>query len=370
MAFEQNNTARHFETMLRGHLVHAGRLASPCSGFDPELANAYLEAALGNQLRATYESHLAACASCRQALVMLQKMELSDVVAVRAEASHRGWWESIREALAGPTWGLGLAAAAGAIVIAVGVYALRRPASTAPSVSQEFAIRAGSEGVPVVSSSTVVIAPAPSPVGLNRTELRREIAGTRARVTTVSENNLPAVGDASSTALAQAPAVPKQENEIRAVAPPVGETQVAAATQTESRTHSESRKEDSRQDTYRPPAPAAQTQERRIDDKGARRLAPRESANSRPQATPRPRSNEDENFRPLMRKVRDKSFRFDRWVWIDQAYMPELRLPKTRLSRGTPEFDRVLAENPSLAPFFDLGEVIVVWQGRVYEVRK
>jgi hypothetical protein len=180
------------------------------------------------------------------------------------------------------------------------------------------------------------------------------------------------LGASSPTSLIQPPGAPKSESEIKPAAPPVAEAQVAAAAQTEGRAQAENRKEEQRQDTFRGASPAqtAQPQERQIDDKGARRLAPRESAKARPQATPPLRSNEDENFHPLIRRVRDKSFRFDRGVWIDQEYKPENRLQKTRLSRGTPDFDRVLSENPALAPFFDLGAVIVVWQGRVYEVHK
>jgi hypothetical protein len=106
---------------------------------------------------------------------------------------------------------------------------------------------------------------------------------------------------------------------------------------------------------------------------GAYGLATRGGASKarRPQPTPTPaKSTEDENFHALTRKVRDKTFRFDRGIWIDQDYKPENALPRARLTRGSPEFDRILSDIPALAPFFDLGQVIVVWQNKVYEVRK
>lgn len=368
MAFERNNSARDFETMLRSHLVEANRLASPCSAFDPELANAYIEGALSDRLRKSYEGHLAECSTCRHAVVVLHKMSPVESSAMPPEAA--GWWQSIREALTRPAWGLGFAAAAGAVLIAFGVYAVRQPNSATGAASQEIAMTS-SESVPATGAS---LAPSAVPTagegGLNRSEPRRGAEEHRERVQPRAETSLPVIAAAPSASLIQPPAAPKPENEVKSVAPPA-ETQAPAAVQTEGRAQAESRKEEVRQDTLRSPAASqvAQTQERQIDDKGARRLTPRESAKAKPQATPPPRSNEDENFHPLIRKVRDKSFRFDRGIWIDQEYKPENRLQKTRLSRGTPDFDRVLSENPALAPFFDLGAVIVVWQGRVYEVR-
>ncbi|MNC98499.1 hypothetical protein D3C83_164770 [compost metagenome] len=67
--------------------------------------------------------------------------------------------------------------------------------------------------------------------------------------------------------------------------------------------------------------------------------------------------------------MRDKTFRYDNGRWIDADFKPEFLPPRTRLDRNGTDFERVLAEHPELKPFFDLGRVIVVWKGKVYEVR-
>jgi hypothetical protein len=80
---------------------------------------------------------------------------------------------------------------------------------------------------------------------------------------------------------------------------------------------------------------------------------------------------DDETVRAMTRKVRDKVFRYERGRWIDAAFKPETLLPRLRFERGSDEFRRVVEEHPALKPFFDelSGYVIVVWQGKVYEVR-
>ena len=82
------------------------------------------------------------------------------------------------------------------------------------------------------------------------------------------------------------------------------------------------------------------------------------------------KSGDDETVRVMTHKVRDKVFRFENNRWIDQEFKPEFLPPRVRLDRGSAEFERVLTEVPDLKPFFDLGTVIVVWKGKVYEILK
>ena len=370
MSLEQNNTVGDFETMLRRHLRDAGQRAAPCTEFDPEAASAYLEGAMSSHLRAGYESHLSSCGGCRHAVVLLQSLAPPAVVTVSAESSVSAWWSTLRESIFSPAWGLGLAATAGAVVLVFVVYSLRQPAPAGLNSSPV----AMASPEPAASQAVTVAEAVPTSSGVIRPERREEVA-SRTRVAGAAQKDMPILGAGTPPAgLVQPPSAPKPagvNEEVKAVQSPVTETQTVA--QADARVQSEARKEEQRLDTLRAPSPSqvAQTQERPINDRGASRLAPREAAaKAKPQATPARRSNDDENFQPLMRRVRDKSFRFDRGVWIDQEYKPETRLQKTRLTHGTPEFERALSDNPSLAPFFDLGAVIVVWQGRVYEVRK
>ncbi len=73
---------------------------------------------------------------------------------------------------------------------------------------------------------------------------------------------------------------------------------------------------------------------------------------------------------PMTKKVGGKTFRFENGVWVDSRYKPEHKLPVIQLSYGSDEFKQVLAEMPALKHFFALAPVTVVWQGKVYQVKK
>jgi len=68
-------------------------------------------------------------------------------------------------------------------------------------------------------------------------------------------------------------------------------------------------------------------------------------------------------------KVNGKTFRLEQGVWIDSDYKPQDKLPLTRLKRESREYQETLKKLPALKPFFNLGLVTVVLQGKVYEVR-
>lgn len=74
--------------------------------------------------------------------------------------------------------------------------------------------------------------------------------------------------------------------------------------------------------------------------------------------------------KPLMKRLNGHVFYFDHGFWIDEEYTSESKLPLKRLTRGSQEYQQTLIENPSLEQFFQLNQVIVVWKGVVYEVRK
>ncbi|HKC84449.1 MAG TPA: zf-HC2 domain-containing protein, partial [Blastocatellia bacterium] len=75
MANEWNKTASvEFETMLRRHLRSGAAPVAACAGFDLDAASEYLEGALDEWRRASYESHLAGCAICRRHLIELARL--------------------------------------------------------------------------------------------------------------------------------------------------------------------------------------------------------------------------------------------------------------------------------------------------------
>ncbi|MBI3421662.1 MAG: zf-HC2 domain-containing protein [Acidobacteria bacterium] len=72
----------------------------------------------------------------------------------------------------------------------------------------------------------------------------------------------------------------------------------------------------------------------------------------------------------LMKRLNGHVFYFDHGFWIDEDYKSETSMTIKRLQRGSQEYQQILIQNPSLEQFFQLGQVIVVWKGVVYEVRK
>lgn len=74
--------------------------------------------------------------------------------------------------------------------------------------------------------------------------------------------------------------------------------------------------------------------------------------------------------RMLMKRLNGHVFYFENGFWIDEEYKSDTKLPLKRLVRGSDEYQQAQIENPSLEQFFQLGQVIVVWKGVVYEVRK
>jgi len=75
VANEWNKTASvEFETMLRRHLRSGAAPVAACAGFDLDAASEYLEGALDEWRRASYESHLAGCAICRRHLIELARL--------------------------------------------------------------------------------------------------------------------------------------------------------------------------------------------------------------------------------------------------------------------------------------------------------
>jgi len=86
--------------------------------------------------------------------------------------------------------------------------------------------------------------------------------------------------------------------------------------------------------------------------------------------TPKMKTHEVESIQSLTRRVRDKTFRFTRGVWVDASYDPDDKLPVVELTSESREFERILSREPGLKPFFDLGPVTIVWHGLVYHVKR
>jgi hypothetical protein len=79
----------------------------------------------------------------------------------------------------------------------------------------------------------------------------------------------------------------------------------------------------------------------------------------------------DESPKPMLIPIRDKVFRFEKGMLIDQEYNPEMQKWRVwTLPIGSEAYKQVLANEPLLKEFFDRGPILIVWKNRIYKVLK
>jgi hypothetical protein len=112
------------DQLLRAHFRRL-QAHEPCSGFDVELAAAYLEGGLKSEQIASYELHLSRCASCRANLVRLASL---------AEAGKKVGFR--------PGWAVGAAAAVIVFLISLSALMWRQIGKATVGVSPARAVKA------------------------------------------------------------------------------------------------------------------------------------------------------------------------------------------------------------------------------------
>src|SRR5262245_4127562 len=157
--------------MLRRHLRSGAAPVAACAGFDLDAASEYLEGALDEWRRASYESHLAGCAICRRHLIELARLAQAapGFEARPAAAPDRiPAWDRWKKVVAGwfdlSTWNLKwqIAAATGAafviLIAALGVQLWRRAPNQA-----EVALIAANAPAQTTADSANQTFPSPTP---------------------------------------------------------------------------------------------------------------------------------------------------------------------------------------------------------------
>jgi hypothetical protein len=82
-------------------------------------------------------------------------------------------------------------------------------------------------------------------------------------------------------------------------------------------------------------------------------------------------ASENESPKPMLIPIRDKVFRFEKGMLIDQEYNPGLQKWRVwTLPIGSEAYKQVLANEPLLKEFFDRGPILIVWKNRIYKVVK
>jgi hypothetical protein len=424
VANEWNKTAFvEFETMLRRHLRSGAAPVAVCAGFDLDAASAYLEGALDEWRRESYESHLAGCAICRRHLIELARLaQAAPSFEPRPAAApdRIPAWNRLKEAVAGwfdlSTWNLKwqIAGATGAalviLIAAFGVQLWRR----APDQAHLLASRASAVPSPAAEQSVQgYIAPTPelpqqdadTPDDKNKNliALQSEVPAIPAPAPTVRpiENPTTAPVEVSDKLLALNSSQPSEAPlATRSSGAEVGRNDSSKA----SELGLEAFKADPKQfvatkDTApgaqdlprfqpqlignkpEPPskAPAKKTISQQAID-GAREMLRRSlpplrkgfTESERKEIPDMQEAPNDESSKLLVWRVRGKVFRFEKGTWIDQEYKPEMQeWRRWTLTRDSDEYKRVLRAEPLLKEFFDKGPILIVWKNNtIYKVLK
>lgn len=415
-----------FARMLRRHLKHGGAPVAACAGFDADTASAFLESALAHSARTQYESHLAGCPACRRHIIELSRLMQSAPQLEAAPHSVHGnlpvWakWKAAAAEWFGMRWNwqtAGLAgAAAMALIATLTIQAWRQSqvarqdamiSATAPAAQQDVA--AG----PSTSTGEAIAQPSPAILsnglqGSAGAESSESIASIRQTPTLQSPNPLspPRLDAAASReeqdAVASFSAQAANERLLRGRIAELPSAASAAPPQLARRTSVAFAQPDfapqeaAKEAATDAPQPAASLVGLQVapspDDNPMRDAKDKPSARKneeggmkqdlwkRVSAFAAHRKNDgeskispiirnDEEIRPLTVRIHNRVFYRENGAWVDQEYKEEtMKWRVTKLVYGSPEFERVLAAEPQLKPYFEKRQILVIWRDKIYKV--
>lgn len=419
-----------FARMLQRHLKHGGAPVAACMGFDADTASAFLENALNASAHPRYESHLAGCPACRRHVIELSRLMQSTQMVPQLETARpvrAKWTIAVSEWFDFSEWRwnwqtAGLAGAA-AMAVLIAVIAIRpwnragqeAVASIPDSIAAEqrdttFAasptpeIPAGTGALHPVEANgqtallsreksdarTSVVSAIPTPdaeVKLNEQALASNLPlrapndfrdgpllqfsapppmpVSRSLPPLPFSSRAPLTQNVAAQGLAVAPlqtAEPPAENKQ---AP---EKEVADAP---NRLGPSSEDNPMRSDPAKPSEKARKQESDKSKTKAGwidRVMAFAPHGKNRDDKPAPVIRNEEEN-RFLISRIHNRVFRFENGAWVDQEYKDELmKWRVTRLVHGSDEFNRVLAEEPQLKPYFDKTPILVIWRNKIYKV--
>jgi hypothetical protein len=438
---ERNNTINEFgdeldaglEAALRRHLKRVNAAADTCASFDAELANAYIENALGATARARFETHLGDCSVCRRHVVELFRLtppaeRPAPVIAEVAEAKKASWLAGLFD-FSGWRWSA-VAGACAVILLALGVSVIRRQSAMRQADSQ---IAAASAPRSEAREKTAAASPTPTDALLKSNESQASVPARQQGQQSEAKE-----AEVRKQAPVPTPAVAPQLVNNSPPPPPAGGRDISSAIQQRAVNLPPARPADptqiqsgpsnnsqnmQRQDFFRQSEAAevqpqkaevaagkesaqiaaAQTTSDALSDaasaeKKAQAGESKDRANPPglyiPKPTPPPnalalRERERDEEKPkakaapqasglavaprlgITKTVGNKTFRMEKGVWRDTSYNPEDKWPIVRLSRSSEEYDQTIVDIPSLRQFFTSlqGPVVVLWQGTVYQIR-
>ena len=383
MPSEANNTTDEFSPVLRRHLRE--QVSLECAGFDADLASAYLEQSLAPLTSRQYEDHLNGCPPCRGHL--LQLVTLADFVR-QASVPDSSWapatihhptpalvvgrWrdliDRLRDSFVAPfrVPAIGMALTVTALVAgfvawqfrpdkpeAPGEMAAITPSNAATSDALPVSVPTPAEMVP--ETETLRSATIASSVPTQPSPGRSTIPGPTKPSPSATSNDTIAEATTSPQSLPLAPAVVSEIDIIAAAQPGIRPQSVSTgAINVNTQAASQ---------LTRPKSPKSA---KSVDDSASFQVPDIQAL--RGFVSPRSRRT-GTVAADNIRVIRDKTFVLEGRTWVDQEFHQLMRSSgSVTLVHGDETHDRLVAEHPPLADFFNLRPVTVVWNGRVYRV--
>jgi len=431
MANEWNKTAlvAEFETMLRRHLRSGAAPVAACAGFDLDTASAYLEGALDEWRCGSYESHLAGCAICRRHLIELARLAqaapsfepqpvtvLDQAPAwVRWREVVTGWFDistrNLKWRIAGAT-----GAAFAILIAALGVQSWRHASYRELAFTSTKASATPPPAAELVGQT--ILSPTPEPSTPDANKRFEELIANHSASSPASVPT-PLVGPkgnapdftvqtrADSLSVidsqpSQAPVVDKpvgveakpshtpqpgalvklddlragasvfmdapNEREAQEIAQGPGVIPRYQPDLVETRSEPPSKSQPNKSLSRQALEAVREMVKRPFSTTGKTSLLSESEGKEIPDTKG---ASDDESSKSMVWRIRGKVFRFEKDMWVDQEYKPEMQeWRRWTLKRGSDQYKRVLADEPLLKEFFDHGPILIVWKNRIYKVLK
>lgn len=210
MNVERNNTVNDFsddfEAALRRHLKRVNAVAETCAGFDPELASAYVENALGTTARARFENHLSDCTACRRHVVELFRLmppSERPIITAEPEVEKKAGWLAGLFDFSGWRWNAAtLAGACAVLMLGVGLTLVWQRTAQDSNAALVAARPEAQSDAPVPAVQATPAAPEAAGASANQEKAAAQIrADSRTQAPAPLPSITPSVADVATPAL-------------------------------------------------------------------------------------------------------------------------------------------------------------------------
>ncbi|MCS6886280.1 MAG: hypothetical protein RMM17_14215 [Acidobacteriota bacterium] len=315
---------RDMDAVLRKVLLE---LPTECSGFDADLATAYLEKKLTVEKEAAYQAHLAQCQSCRRMTTELAMMASSE----KSKSVGSIFFNFSDMFALWSNWAV-----------------LRYALLLVILVSAPIILLLRKQDPELVTGNRLDVPNMTKVAELAHTSLEKADAEVRSEVKTAAEG-----------------ASRASHSDRRSVDNAKHRASLADSKETERLELAEERRFHPMEDSELAEAPATATPSSLSGGAG---MAPARREASMATAQKTKIAIESENLASTAYRVADKVFYWVQGKWVDEQYSEDIRMERIRFKRGDEAYRRAIEKHPVLEEYFKLqGRVIVVFGSVVYD---